>query len=261
LKENGRNLKPLRKTAIGGSACPLSMMEEFRDLYDVQVVHAWGMTETSPLGTVNNHTPTTALFEGQDLQHHLQSAGRSLPGVEIKITDDEGKELPWDGVAFGALKIRGPWVCSSYFKLDKPSDAHAEPGWFDTGDVATVDAQGFIRITDRTKDVIKSGGEWISSIELENVAMGHAAVAEAAVIGIHHEKWQERPLLVVVKEPGIAVEASEIIDYFDGKIAKWWTPDAVEFIDEIPHTATGKISKLKLRGMFSDYRFATSKTK
>ena len=255
LKDTGRNLKPLRKTAIGGSACPLSMMEEFRDRYDVQVVHAWGMTETSPLGTVNNHTPTTALLEGEELQQHLQSAGRPLPGVEIKITDDDGHELPWDGVAFGALKVRGPWVCSSYFKLDRPSDAHAEPGWFDTGDVATIDPQGFIRITDRTKDVIKSGGEWISSIELENVAVGHSAVAEAAVIGIHHEKWQERPLLVVVKEPGASVEAGELIDYFDGKIAKWWTPDAVEFIDKIPHTATGKISKLKLRGVFSDYQF------
>jgi len=255
LRENGRNLKPLRKTAIGGSACPLSMMEEFRDLYNVQVIHAWGMTETSPLGTANNHTVESAKLEGEELQYHLQSAGRSVPGVEIKITDEDGNELPWNGVAFGALKIRGPWVCSEYYKLDQPSDAHAEAGWFNTGDVATIDAEGFIRITDRTKDVIKSGGEWISSIDLENVAIGHPAVAEAAVIGIQHPKWQERPLLVVVRADGESVEPHELIRYFDGKIAKWWTPDDVAFVDELPHTATGKISKLKLRQTFVDYRF------
>lgn len=256
LKESGRNLKPLRKTAIGGSACPLSMMEEFRDTYDVKVVHAWGMTETSPLGTANNHTVDTAKLEGEELQFHLQSAGRAVPGVELKITDDDGNELPWDGVAFGALKIRGPWVCADYYKPDKPSDAHAESGWFDTGDVATIDAHGFMRITDRTKDVIKSGGEWISSIDLENVAVGHPAVAEAAVIGIAHPKWQERPLLVVVQAEGASVEARELIDYFEGKIAKWWTPDDVAFVEELPHTATGKISKLKLRERFVDYTFS-----
>ncbi len=255
VKENGRNLKPLRKTAIGGSACPLSMMEEFRDLYDVQVVHAWGMTETSPLGTANNHKPATAVLEGEALEKHLQSAGRAVPGVQLKIVDDDGNELPWDGVAFGALKIRGPWVSAAYFNVDQPSDAHAEPGWFDTGDVATIDAEGFIRITDRTKDVIKSGGEWISSIDLENVAMGHAAVAEAAVIGIQHPKWQERPLLVVVKAENASVDARELLDYFDGKVAKWWIPDDVAFVDEIPHTATGKISKLSLRKSLADYRF------
>jgi len=255
VKESGRNLRPLRKTAIGGSACPLSMMEEFRDLYDVQVVHAWGMTETSPLGTANNHKPATALLEGEALARHLQSAGRSVPGVQLKICGEDGNELPWDGVAFGALKIRGPWVCSAYYKLDQPNDAHAEAGWFDTGDVATIDPEGFIRITDRTKDVIKSGGEWISSIDLENVAMGHPAVAEAAVIGIQHPKWQERPLLVVVKTEGAAADAQELIGYFEGKIAKWWTPDDVVFVDELPHTATGKISKLKLRESFTDYRF------
>lgn len=254
-KENGRNLRPLQRTAIGGSACPLSMMEEFRDLYGVQVIHAWGMTETSPLGTANNHTVATARLEGEQLQRHLQSAGRSLPGVTIKIVDGDGLELPWDGVVFGALKIRGPWVCSAYFKVDKASDAHSESGWFDTGDVATIDRNGFIRITDRTKDVIKSGGEWISSIELENVAMGHAAVAEAAVIGIHHPKWQERPLLVVVKAEGAVIDGPELLDYFNGKVAKWWMPDEVAFVAEIPHTATGKISKLRLRGEFEDYRF------
>mgnify|MGYP003700466109 CR=1 FL=1 len=258
LKESGRNLHPLRKTAIGGSACPLSMMEDFRDNYGVQVIHAWGMTETSPLGTANNHTADTVKLEGDALQHHLQSAGRAVPGVELKITDDDGKELPWDGVAFGALKIRGPWVCADYYKLDQPSDAHAEAGWFNTGDVATIDPHGFMRITDRTKDVIKSGGEWISSIDLENVAMGHPAVAEAAVIGIAHPKWQERPLLVVVPVEGETVDAQELIRYFDGKIAKWWTPDDVAIVDELPHTATGKISKLKLRERFVDYKLPES---
>jgi acyl-CoA synthetase (AMP-forming)/AMP-acid ligase II len=257
VKENGRNLKPLRKTAIGGSACPLSMMEEFRDLYAVQVVHAWGMTETSPLGTVNNHKRATAVLEGEALEKHLQSAGRAVPGVQIKIVDDDGNELPWDGTAFGALKIRGPWVCAAYFNVDQPSDAHAETGWFDTGDVATIDAEGFIRITDRTKDVIKSGGEWISSIDLENVAIGHAAVAEAAVIGVQHPKWQERPLLVVVKTENAKIDARELLDYFEGKVAKWWIPDDVAFVEEIPHTATGKISKLKLRESLADYRFLT----
>ncbi len=255
VKESGRNLKPLRKTAIGGSACPLSMMEEFRDRYDIKVVHAWGMTETSPLGTANNHKPATAALEGEALQRQLQSAGRAVPGIQIKITDDDNNELPWDGVAFGALKVRGPWVCSAYYKLDQENEAHAEAGWFNTGDVATIDAEGFIRITDRTKDVIKSGGEWISSIDLENVAMGHPAVAEAAVIGIHHPKWQERPLLVVIKAEGAAVQGDELLAYFEGKVAKWWIPDAVEFVDEIPHTATGKISKLTLRRSFTDFHF------
>lgn len=258
LKESGRNLHPLRKTAIGGSACPLSMMEDFRDNYGVQVIHAWGMTETSPLGTANNHTVDTAKLEGDALQHHLQSAGRAVPGVELKIADDDGNELPWDGVAFGALKIRGPWVCADYYKLDQANDAHAEAGWFNTGDVATIDPHGFMRITDRTKDVIKSGGEWISSIDLENVAIGHPAVAEAAVIGIAHPKWQERPLLVVVPAEGEAVDTQELIRYFDGKIAKWWTPDDVAIVDELPHTATGKISKLKLRERFADYTFPDS---
>ena len=252
-KETGRHLKPLRKAAIGGSACPLSMMQEFHDLYGVQVVHAWGMTETNPLGAVNNHKPATAALRGEKLDRHMQSAGRAIPGVQLKIVDDDGKELPWDGVAYGSLKVRGPWVCATYFKLEEPSDAHSEQGWFDTGDVATIDSEGFIRITDRTKDVIKSGGEWISSIELENIAMGNSAVAEAAVIGIQHPQWQERPLLVVVKSDGDEIEAQELIRYFEGIVAKWWIPDDVAFVDEIPHTATGKISKLALRSMFNDY--------
>ncbi len=173
----------------------------------------------------------------------------------MKIVDDEGNELPWDGEAFGSLKVRGPWVCSSYFKLEG-SDAHAHEGWFETGDVATIDSQGYMAITDRIKDVIKSGGEWISSIEVENAATDHPKVAEAAVIGHFHPKWSERPLLLVVRgSESQDLTAEEMLAWFDGKIAKWWTPDAVEFIDELPHTATGKVQKVKLRQMFKDYVF------
>ena len=258
VKEAGRDLKPLTRIAIGGSACPLSMMEEFRDRYGVSVIHAWGMTEMSPLGTVNNHKPTTIDFAGKDLQDHMQSAGRPVPGVEMKITDDDGKELPWDGQAIGALKVRGPWVCRTYFKLDQENDAHEADGWFNTGDVCAINPDGFIRITDRTKDVIKSGGEWISSIDLENVAMGFPGVVEAAVIGAIHPKWQERPLLVIIKAEGCDVDREELLKYFDGRVAKWWIPDDVQFVDEIPHTATGKISKLQLREKFVNYEFPNS---
>jgi fatty-acyl-CoA synthase len=182
------------------------------------------------------------------------NVGTPIWGVEIKITDDDNQELPWDGKAFGALKVRGPWICSDYFKLDA-SDAHAEPGWFETGDVATVSPDGFVSITDRTKDVIKSGGEWISSIEVENAATGHPKVSEAAVIGRIHEKWGERPLLIVVRAPGEDPSPEELKAYLDGKIAKWWIPDDVQFIDEMPHTATGKIQKTALRETFADYCF------
>ena len=257
VQENDRNLQPLSRIAIGGSACPLAMMEEFRDKYGVTVVHAWGMTEMSPLGTVNTHKPTTVGLEGEALQQHMQSAGRPVPGVQVKITDDDGKELPWDGEAIGALKVRGPWVCRTYYKLDQENDAHEADGWFNTGDVCAINPDGFIRITDRTKDVIKSGGEWISSIDLENVAMGYPGVAEAAVIGAIHPKWQERPLLVVVKDASQDVDKADLLAYFDGKVAKWWIPDDVQFVEEIPHTATGKISKLQLRQQFADYEFPT----
>ena len=180
--------------------------------------------------------------------------GRPAFGVVMKIVGDDGKELPWDGKAFGALKVRGPWICSGYYKRDD-TDAHDADGWFDTGDVATMDEHGVMQITDRAKDVIKSGGEWISSIDLENVAMSHPGVAEAAVIGIAHEKWAERPLLVIVSKPGQSPSAAEILAHFDGKIAKWWMPDDVQFVEELPHTATGKISKLHLRQQFADYAF------
>jgi 3-(methylthio)propionyl---CoA ligase len=172
----------------------------------------------------------------------------------VKIVDAEGRDLPWDGVAFGALKVRGPWVCREYYRIGK-SDAHAEAGWFETGDVATIDARGNVAITDRIKDVIKSGGEWISSIDLENTAVGHPAVAEAAVIGAAHPKWDERPLLCVVRRPGMDVSRAELLAFFEGKVAKWWIPDDVVFVDELPHTATGKLSKKDLRERMKEYRF------
>jgi fatty-acyl-CoA synthase len=180
-------------------------------------------------------------------------AGRGFFGVEMRIVDDNGSELPWDGVAFGALQVRGPWVCSDYFRLEGNSATHRD-GWFDTGDVGTIDPQGYLQITDRTKDVIKSGGEWISSIQVENVAVGHPAVAQAAVIGVSHEKWLERPLLIIVKAEGANVSKAEMLEWFDGKIAKWWLPDDVVFVDALPHTATGKIKKTDLRKQFADYR-------
>lgn len=254
-RDTGRSLAPLNRMVIGGSACPLSMMEEFRDRHQVRVVHAWGMTEMSPLGTVNALTPETASLTGAALADQMCSQGRAIPGVELKITDDDNRELPWDGKASGALKVRGYWVCRDYYRLDGTGGAHDADGWFATGDVASIDPDGFMRITDRAKDVIKSGGEWISSIDLENTAMGHPAVAEAAVIGVNHPKWQERPLLVVVRKPGVEVSATELLHYFEGKVAKWWIPEDVAFVDELPHTATGKLSKLELRKRFAAYRF------
>ncbi len=254
-RDNGRSLAPLNRMVIGGSACPLSMMEEFRDRHQVRVVHAWGMTEMSPLGTVNALTPETAPLTGAALADQMCSQGRAIPGVELKITDDDNRELPWDGKASGALKVRGYWVCRDYYRLDGTGGAHDADGWFATGDVASIDPNGFMRITDRAKDVIKSGGEWISSIDLENTAMGHPSVAEAAVIGVNHPKWQERPLLVVVRKQGVEVSATELLHYFEGKVAKWWIPEDVAFVDELPHTATGKLSKLELRKRFAAYRF------
>lgn len=253
LRESGERVETLTRVVVGGSACPLSVMEEF-DTYGVDTRHAWGMTEMSPLGTTNHAGGHRELYSPEQFAEMRTNVGTPIWGVEIKITDDDNNELPWDGEAFGALKVRGPWICSSYFKLDG-SEAHAEEGWFETGDVATVSPEGFVSITDRTKDVIKSGGEWISSIEVENVATGHPKVAEAAVIGRIHDKWGERPLLIVVKAPGEEPSPDELKTYLDGKIAKWWIPDDVQFIDEMPHTATGKIQKTTLRDIFADYQF------
>jgi len=249
----GKRLNKLDRTIIGGAAVPRSMIETFRKVHDVEVRQGWGMTEMSPIGSVNTlkaGLETLSVDEQIDL---ATKAGRGVYGCEMRIVDDEGNELPWDGVAYGALQVRGYWVCSDYFKLHGSAGSHTADGWFETGDVATIDANGYMAITDRTKDVIKSGGEWISSIELENAAMGHPAVAEAAVIGVAHEKWTERPLLVVVRAKGKDLDKQEILEFLDGKVAKWWIPGDAVFVDELPHTATGKVKKIELRKQFADY--------
>ncbi len=253
MDKTGVTTSTLQRTLVGGAAVPESMIREFDQKHGVTVQQGWGMTEMSPLGVVNVLKPKQKALPKEEQYRLLAKAGRGIFGCELKIEDDEGNELPWDGKSAGALKVRGPWVCSDYYKLEGESEAHAEPGWFDTGDVANIDAEGFLTITDRTKDVIKSGGEWISSIDLENTAMGHPAVAQAAVIGVHHPRWTERPLLVVVKKEGAEVDKEDILAYLDGKIAKWWMPDDVVFVDALPHTATGKVKKTDLRTQFSDY--------
>ena len=256
--KTGKRLNRLERTCIGGAAVPESMIREFRDRHDVIVRQGWGMTEMSPLGTCSTLKAGMESLSADEIVQVQAKAGRGIFGVELRIVDDQGKELPWDGKAFGALQVRGPWICSDYFRLEGQSESHKPDGWFDTGDVATIDAQGYVQITDRTKDVIKSGGEWISSIQLENTAVAHPAVQEAAVIGIAHEKWQERPLLIVVKKEGEVLERDEMLAWFDGKVASWWVPDDVVFVDEIPHTATGKIRKTELRSRFGDYRPAAT---
>ncbi|MEE8247910.1 MAG: 3-(methylthio)propionyl-CoA ligase [Alphaproteobacteria bacterium] len=252
LKETGNRLDHLDRVVIGGSAVPRSMIEVLETEHDVRVVQGWGMTEMSPLGTVGTMKPKFAALPFEQRVDLQIKAGRGIFGVEMKIVDEEGNELPRDGEAFGRLMVRGPWISSAYFKAEG-GDILDEDGWFDTGDISTLDPEGYMAITDRAKDVIKSGGEWISSIDVENVAVGCAGVAEAAVIGVAHPKWQERPLMIVTREEGSAVGRDEILAYLDGKIAKWWMPDDVVFMDEMPHTATGKLHKLKLREAFKDY--------
>jgi fatty-acyl-CoA synthase len=238
---------------IGGSACPRAMTKTFEQTYGVEVCHAWGMTEMSPLGTLGSMKPAHADLDIEDLLDVKGKQGHPPFGVEMKITDDVGNELPRDGKTFGRLKTRGPAIARAYFKEDAPIlDAQ---GFFDTGDVATIDEHSYMQITDRSKDVIKSGGEWISSIDLENLAVGHPAVAEAAVIGVYHPKWDERPLLIVQLKAGQQATREDILKFMDGKIAKWWMPDDVVFVDGIPHTATGKILKTALRDQFKSYRF------
>jgi acyl-CoA synthetase (AMP-forming)/AMP-acid ligase II len=250
----GKRLDKLERSLVGGAAVPRAMIEAFRDKHGVELRQGWGMTETSPIGTVNTIKAGLESLSNDEQLDLATKAGRGIFGVEIRIVDDNGEEQPWDGEAFGALQVRGPWVCSDYFKLDGSSGSHTDDGWFETGDVATIDPQGYVAITDRTKDVIKSGGEWISSIELENTAMGHPAVAEAAVIGVAHPKWTERPLLVVTRAEGKEVDRDELLAYFDGKVASWWVPNDVVFVDELPHTATGKVKKIELRKQFAEYR-------
>jgi fatty-acyl-CoA synthase len=252
-EQSGQTLNALQRTVIGGAAVPRSMIEQFSKVHDVQAIQGWGMTEMSPLGTANTPKAGQEGFSDDQRFDLATKAGRGIFGCELRIIDDEGQELPWDGVAYGALQVRGPWICSDYFKLEGSAGSHSDDGWFNTGDVATIDPQGYMAITDRTKDVIKSGGEWISSIELENTAMGHPAVAEAAVIGVAHPKWTERPLLIVVAVEGQEIDKQALLGFFKGKVADWWIPNEVAVVTELPHTATGKIKKIELRKQFADY--------
>ncbi|MFY0734498.1 MULTISPECIES: fatty-acid--CoA ligase [Aurantimonas] len=256
LEKVGGELPDLKKVVIGGSACPRAVTQKFQEVYGVQVIHAWGMTEMSPLGSLCTIKPEYQDLTGDALLDIEEKQGHPPFAVEMKVTDDENVERPWDGKTFGRLKVRGPAVASSYYK-GTGAEAFDEDGWFDTGDVAHMDQHGYMQITDRAKDVIKSGGEWISTIDLENLAVGHPDVAEAAVIGLAHPKWDERPLMVIVRKEGRNVSREDILAYLEGKIAKWWMPDDVAFVDEIPHTATGKIQKMTLRDQFRDYRLPT----
>jgi fatty-acyl-CoA synthase len=256
LEANNLKLPHLKKVVIGGSACPRAMAQTFQDVYGVEVIHAWGMTEMSPLGTLGSLKPEYAGLKGESRLDIQQKQGHAPFCVEMKITDDAGNPMPWDGKTFGRLKVRGPAVARRYFKDD--AEILDTDGFFDTGDVGTIDRYGYLNITDRSKDVIKSGGEWISSIELENLAVGHPKVAEAAVIGVRHPKWDERPLLVIVLKEGQSASKDELLGFLNGKVANWWLPDDVVFVREIPHTATGKIQKIVLRDQFKDYAFPTT---
>jgi fatty-acyl-CoA synthase len=255
---NKLKFSTFKRTVIGGSACPPSMMHTLEDQFGIEVIHAWGMTEMSPLGTLSKLKVKHADLPAEDKRRLLEKQGRVVYGVDMLVVDDDLKPLPWDGQTSGNLLVRGPWVIQSYFGHEgSPLVEVNGQRWFPTGDVATIDADGFMQITDRSKDVIKSGGEWISSIDLENIAMAHPAVHEAAAIACSHPKWDERPLLVVVKKPDASVTREEMLAFFDGRIAKWQIPDDVVFVSEIPHTATGKIQKLRLREQFKDHRLPT----
>ena len=256
MTQNKLRFSTLKSSTIGGAACPPAMMKTLSEQFGVRVHHGWGMTEMSPVGTVN---APKGCHQGLSEEAKFQLAlkqGRPLYGVEMKVVDGQGTELPRDGKSAGEVLVRGPWVLRRYYK-DAGGNPLATDGWLPTGDVGTIDQDGYLQITDRSKDVIKSGGEWISSIELENIAVGHPSVAEAAVIGIRHPKWDERPLLIVVKRSDADLSKDEMLKFYEGKVAKWWLPDDVVFVDELPHTATGKLSKLTLREQFKDYRLPT----
>jgi fatty-acyl-CoA synthase len=257
VEANNLKFTTMRRTVIGGSACPPAMIRTFQERYDVQVLHAWGMTEMSPVGTAallkSKHLTLSA-----DERFAVQTTqGRAVYGVDMKIVDENGADLPWDGKASGELLVRGPWIISTYFK-GEGGDPLVD-GWFPTGDVATINADGYMHITDRSKDVIKSGGEWIGSIDLENIAMGNPKVAMAACIAAAHPKWDERPLLIVVKKPGVELTRDEMLAFFEGRIAKWWTPDDVLFVDAIPLGATGKMLKNRLREQYGQHLVTATK--
>ncbi|MGZ5037472.1 MAG: 3-(methylthio)propionyl-CoA ligase [Usitatibacter sp.] len=250
MRENGVRLTTLKRTVIGGAACPPAMIRALEDEFGIEVNHAWGMTEMSPLGSVCKLKEKHSGLAPEAQRAIREKQGRVVFGVDWKIVDGDNKELPWDGVAFGDLHVRGPWVVNGYYKAQK---SPLVDGWFPTGDVATIDPEGFLRITDRSKDVVKSGGEWISSITLENLAMAHPAVQEAAVIACNHPKWDERPLLIAMLKAGQKVSREELLAFYEGKVAKWWIPDDVVFVGELPHTATGKLMKTALRDQYRNH--------
>ena len=252
LRATGGKLDTVRRIITGGSACPPLLIEAFAAEQGVAIEHAWGMTELSPLGTYNAPKPAHAALSQAERDRLMLKQGRVAAGIDMKIVDGDGRELPWDGTAFGDLKVRGPWVCSAYYG-EEPGSALDEDGWFATGDVATIDPEGLMEITDRSKDVIKSGGEWISSITLENIALSHPDVAEAAVVAAHHPKWDERPVLVVVARPGRTIDPDDVLRVYVDKVPKWWLPDAVVVVPELPHTATGKLQKTALRTRYRDH--------
>ncbi len=256
LRATGGKLDTLQRLICGGSACPPMLIDTFAQDYGVRVDHAWGMTETSPLGTYYSPKPGFESLSPEDVKTLQYKQGRAVPGLDMKIVDDAGAELPWDGTTFGNLMVRGHWVTRRY--LNAEADATDADGWFATGDVSTIDAHGMMQITDRTKDIVKSGGEWISSIALENIAVDHPDVAEAAIVGARHPKWDERPLLIVVAKPGRTIDPADLLASYAGKIAKWWTPDEVVIVEQLPHTATGKLNKLALRQQFRDYKLASA---
>ncbi|WP_338848383.1 3-(methylthio)propionyl-CoA ligase [Massilia sp. W12] len=253
MKQNQLQFSTFKRTVIGGSACPPAMMDSLIDDFGVEVVHGWGMTEMSPLGTAGSLMASHLALPKDQQRKILQKQGHAVYGVDMKIVNEEGQEQAWDGKSWGHLLVRGPWIASGYFKGEGGDVLH--DGWFDTGDVASIDPDGYMQITDRSKDVIKSGGEWIGSIELENIAMAHPAVAQAACIGLPHPKWDERPLLVVVKKPDAEVDAPALLAFYQEKVAKWWIPDDVAFVEALPIGATGKVQKNKIREQFQDYQF------
>lgn len=250
LERSGQRVPTLRELIIGGASCPAALMRNYRENHGVNIAHLWGMTETSPLGTVGRLKAKHAGLSDEEKAAIQAKQGRVMFGVQLRIQDDAGQPLPNDGVAFGNLMVRGWWVCKGYFGLDK--EVLDAEGWFDTGDVATLDGDAYMKITDRSKDVIKSGGEWISSIDLENAAIGHPAVAEAAVVGVPHPKWDERPVMILVPKPGHEINEAEISRFLSDRVAKWWQPDRIFVVDEIPHTATGKVLKTQLREIYAD---------
>lgn len=252
MQKSGKTVESLNRITVGGAACPFYIFDVFRKNYNVNVQHAWGMTEMNPLGTFNGNAPASVIkIQGKKYDEIRLKQGRPVFGVEMKIVDANNISLPWDGKTFGAVKVRGPWVIAEYYHYeDQTLDAD---GWFETGDVATIDKYGYLQITDRVKDVIKSGGEWISSIELENCAINHPSVAEAAVVGIPHTRWGERPLLLVILIDDAKLTQEEMLAWFDGKVVKWWMPENCIFVDLLPHTATGKLDKKNIRSQYSDY--------